>query len=292
MKQPRVLIILILGTSCLLTGYRNPPASRTISKLEKRSERHRSVLTKNAALLGISDKERITSLEEIGKIENGFSSDDDNYFENITSVCLDANNNLYVADSGVHKIFKFNDRGKFLFSFGKLGQDKAEFLGTMRISIGNDGKLNITDDGNWRLSIYDLEGHFIQQFPIDKYIYDIALTKSNGDIYLISPSGISLIDYYDKEMHLKGSLVEYSSHLDFPYEVPPKKMLKLMSRPSIIDLKKLMTKKDELILVSNNSLFIFLIDNDHRIKNKFRIAHPRLIENYIKRLKEFESKGA
>jgi hypothetical protein len=291
MSRLRILLITILSIGSLFLGYRHGLLPYTGNIYAKESKASELILTRIKDSPS-ENEERIVYLKEARKIENGFSAADGDYFENITSICLDGNDDLYIADSGAHKIFKFNACGKYLFSFGKMGQDTAEFLGTLRISIGNDAMVYITDDENWRLYVYDKGGHFIRQFPIYKYIYDTALVNSHGDIYFLSPSGTSLVDYYDNKMNLKGSLVEYSLHLDFPYRIPSARLLKAMSRPSIIDLKKLMTKEDELILISNNSLCVYILDNNNKIENNFRITHRRLIENYKKRLAGLQQEGA
>lgn len=45
------------------------------------------------------------------------------YFWHIDDLCCDDEGNLYVADSGWNKIFKFSPEGKFLGSFGRKGSN-------------------------------------------------------------------------------------------------------------------------------------------------------------------------
>lgn len=209
----------------------------------------------------------------------------------ITSLCIDADNNLYVADSGLHRIFKFNSEGKYINSFGSQGQGPGDFLGILRMSFGNDGRLYITDDGNCRLSIFSSRGEFIQQFPIVKFLRDVPLANSKGEIYLLSRSGLKIIDFFDSEMVLKQSLLEMNNYLNFPYYHPSKKILKLMMlRPSINEVKKLLTKEDHLIITFDNSQMVVHFDKNHQIVNQFRIEHPRFISDYKVRLKKARSK--
>jgi len=236
--------------------------------------------------------EKITYLQKVGEIKDGFCDEKYNYFVKITSLCVDSDNNLYVADSGLHRIFKFNHEGKFIKSFGSQGQGPGEFLGTLRISMGNDGKLYITDDGSWRLSIFSYRGEFIRQFFLSRFLYDVPMATSKGEIYLLSKSGLKIIDLFDSEMMLKQSLLELNSYLNFPYYRPSKKILKLMMmRPSINEVKKLLTKNDHLIVIFDNSQEVLHFDKSHRIVNKFRIEHPRIISDYKVRLKNVLSKG-
>jgi hypothetical protein len=263
-----------------------------LSFFNKNSE-ERSIKTAVSRKNGtdISGGEKILFLEESAKIEDGFSDQKYNYFDKITSVCVDAENNLYVADSGLHRIFKFNEYHKYLLSFGSIGQGPGEFLGTLRISIGNDGRLYVTDDGNWQLYIFSTLGKIFKQFSIEEFIYDVPLADSKGCSFLLSPSGLKLIDYYDASMRLKGSLIEYADHLIFSYENPPKRILINMHRPSINDIKKLLTREDELMVLSNNSQLVFHFDKNLKIIKKFKIEHPRFIADYRKRLKENAIKG-
>lgn len=240
----------------------------------------------------LSDLEKITYLKKTGEIKDGFCEEEYNFFVKITSLCVDTDNNLYVADSGQHRIFKFDHQGKFINSFGSQGQGPGEFLGILRISFGNDGRLYITDDGNCSLSTFSSLGELAQQFPIARFLRDVPMANSKGEIYLLSRSGLKIIDFFDSEMMLKKSLLEMNNYLNFPYYQPSKKILKLMMlRPSINEVKKLLTKEDHLIVIFDNSQMLVHFDKNHQIVNQFRIEHPRFISDYKVRLKKARSKG-
>ncbi len=61
-------------------------------------------------------EEKVQYLKKVGEIKDGFSSERENFFIKITGLCCDDEGNLYVADSGWNKIFKFDSNGKFLMS--------------------------------------------------------------------------------------------------------------------------------------------------------------------------------
>lgn len=67
-------------------------------------------------------------LKKIGEIGPIVSKEENLYFWSISDICCDKEGNLYVADSGWNKIFKFNSEGKFLLSFGREGQGPGEFV--------------------------------------------------------------------------------------------------------------------------------------------------------------------
>lgn len=237
------------------------------------------------------DLGKITWVDKIGEIKDGFCEEEYNYFGKITSICVDEDDNIYVADSELHKIFIFNSEREYIDSFGIQGQGPGEFLGTLRISIGNDGKLYVTDDGNWRLLVFSTEGKLITQFPIRDFLRDKPIINSKGEIYLLSPSRLKVIDIFDKDIKLKKSLLEMNYHLDFPFISPTKKMLPAVLQPSISNVKKLLTKDDRLIVIFNNTQIVILLDNDHLLAKKFKIDHPRFIKDYKFRLNESILKG-
>ena len=61
----------------------------------------------------------IPQLKKIGEINETFPDTEDNYFWCICDLCCDKKGNLYVADSGWNKIFKFDSDYKFVISAGK-----------------------------------------------------------------------------------------------------------------------------------------------------------------------------
>ncbi|GEM_PF-1435643 len=92
-------------------------------------------------------------LKEIGKIGGG----GDHYeFFMITSVDLDKDGNIYVADSKGRFIRKYSKNGKFLKETGKMGRGPGDFMGPLDLTLGNN-KIFVLDGGNRRIAIYDKE---------------------------------------------------------------------------------------------------------------------------------------
>ncbi|MFQ6082478.1 MAG: 6-bladed beta-propeller [Candidatus Aminicenantia bacterium] len=285
--------IIVFGVSIIIFACQEQ-SSQSLSEEKKSKEESIEIEPLNVPAVNQSqiNLEKITFLKKVGEIKEGFCEEEYNFFDKITGLCIDADNNLYVADSGLHKIFKFNNQGKYITLFGSQGQGPGEFLGNLRMSIGNDGKLYITDDGNWRLIIFSKNGKFINQFSLTRYIYDIPLANSREEIYLLSPSGLKIIDIFDSSFKYRQSLLEMSYQLDFPYQSPPKSMLNRMTmRPWMMEVKKLLTKEDHLFVIFNNSQIVVHFDENHKIIKQFRIDHPRFVRDYKIRLKHAISNG-
>lgn len=95
---------------------------------------------------------------------------------------------LYLADPRSHKIRVYNSSdGKFLFEFGKRGDQDGEFNFPTNLFVRDD-RLYITDTGNFRIQIFDLEGNFLKKFG----------TAGDSPGQLARPKGVAV----DSEGHI------------------------------------------------------------------------------------------
>lgn len=238
-----------------------------------------------------SDGIRIYNLKKIDEIKENFSNK--NYFRYIDDFHCDGTSNLYVADSGWNKIFKFDSMGKYIGSFGKEGQGPGEFLAQpkshrLKIIIGNDKNVYVTDSGNQRLSVFSQNGKFIRNFALPKLLYDTAKVNSKGNIYLISKSGKNAIDCYDKNFELIDSFLDIKFHFKYPFFNEPQNKHKFISDRTLY---KIITRRDHLIVISNISLTVFHFDEKHNLVNKFMIENKIFKKDFKIRLKEAVKKG-
>lgn len=221
------------------------------------------------------------SLKKIGEIKNELLLKDNSHFVKITGLCCDDKDNLYVADIGLCNIIKFSSNGEYLATFGREGQGPGEFLCgnrycRLKVTFGGDRRIYVIDTGNSRLHIFNPDGSFIEHFPLPPFSYDTAQVNTKGDIYLLSRSGIKIVDCFTSYFTLNNYLLDHESPQDFPYYKP--KMLKLGNlhdREYII----LLTEKDHLIVISNYSLNVFHFDQAHNLLNKFRIDNKSFIND-------------
>ncbi len=81
-------------------------------------------------------------------------------------VALDADGNVYVADTWNHRIQKFTSDGTFITMWGYFGTAEAPeaFWGPRSITIDSIGRLSVTDTGNKRIVIFDTDGNYLTQF--------------------------------------------------------------------------------------------------------------------------------
>ena len=87
-------------------------------------------------------------------------------------VAVDAQGNLYVADTWNHRIQKFDVEGRYQKAWGSMAQirnlgdpaNQGVFFGPRGLAISPDAELYVTDTGNKRVQVFDLEGRFLREF--------------------------------------------------------------------------------------------------------------------------------
>ena len=81
-----------------------------------------------------------------------------------TSIALDTQGNVYVADEWLNRISIFEKDGEFLSSWGKAGSGDGELDRPAGIAISGDGTLLLTDSRNHRVQKFSLDGQFKGKF--------------------------------------------------------------------------------------------------------------------------------
>ncbi|CAB1367709.1 6-bladed beta-propeller [Denitratisoma oestradiolicum] len=92
-------------------------------------------------------------------------------FDRLSSVSVDGTGvRLYVVDIGGvssehHRVRVFDaQNGDHLFDIGKRGSGPGEFNLPRDLAIGKEGRLYVTDGGNFRVSVFDAQGKFLKNF--------------------------------------------------------------------------------------------------------------------------------
>lgn len=81
---------------------------------------------------------------------------------------VDAGNNVWVTDVGLHQVFKFNHDGKLLLKLGEArvaGADSLHFNGPTGVAVAKDGSFYVSDGyGNSRVIKFSAEGKYLFQW--------------------------------------------------------------------------------------------------------------------------------
>ena len=73
---------------------------------------------------------------------------------------VDASGNVYVADTGNHRIQKFSSTGVFITKWGSFGSENGQFFSPMGIEVDASGDVYIADTGNHRIQKFRSNGIF------------------------------------------------------------------------------------------------------------------------------------
>jgi len=95
------------------------------------------------------------------------------------NIVRDAAGNLYVLDSGNHRVQKFGPDGKHLATFGRHGQGPGEFVYPSWLAVDAQGFLYVSDPNNNRVQVLTPDG---------KDHKTIRLTEGTvGDVFPLKP---------------------------------------------------------------------------------------------------------
>jgi DNA-binding beta-propeller fold protein YncE len=174
-------------------------------------------LKKNTANISI---ELVNTLGDINTLDENLA------FYLPEDIVTDTKGNVYILDSGNHRIQKFGSDYQYLDTIGRQGQGPGEFYFPSSLDIGQDNYLYVSDPQNKRIQILKPDGTEYKTIKfLNESIGSIKLLHS-GNI-IMNPAGgfimipsfeenelSKLIKVYDRE----GNLVrEFGEPFDFKH---------------------------------------------------------------------------
>jgi len=85
-------------------------------------------------------------------------------FQDPRGIAVDEEGNIYVVDSGNHRIQKFDSNGKFLIQWGSQGTEPGQFQEPWGIAVDAEGTVYVADTWNHRVQKFDADGTFLLQW--------------------------------------------------------------------------------------------------------------------------------
>lgn len=123
----------------------------------------------------------------------GSKGKDHEKFKKPWDISFDSKGDVYVADSGNHRIqvFEHHD-GKlyFLREIGEKGRGEGQLMWPSSIFVDDENRVYVTEDDNYRVSVFTHVGKFLKSFGKkgkSKGEFDLphgVVTDMNGDIYI------------------------------------------------------------------------------------------------------------
>ncbi len=129
---------------------------------------------------------KLMTIGETGSREGGFHGPE--------GLCYDESGDLFVVDSGNHRVQKFNRDGKFILQFGTKGEYEGNLLKPTDIAC-LQGKVFVTDTGNSRLAVFDQWGNFIENISHGGMVSPRGISRT-GKTLLISDMKNGLLFYH------------------------------------------------------------------------------------------------
>ena len=152
-------------------------------------------------------------VKNIGDLE----SDDENVlFYMPSDIAVDEEGNVFVLDSGNHRIQKFDPQGNFLASFGRRGQGPGEFQYPQSLDIDKKGFMYISDSGNQKLQILKPNGALEREIKKTDEAPGIIRVRSDR---MIMGQGASVYSFGMGSMQEEQELPKLMKILDMDAEV-------------------------------------------------------------------------
>ncbi|HMB67811.1 MAG TPA: NHL repeat-containing protein [bacterium] len=77
-------------------------------------------------------------------------------FRGPLGVSTDPFGNVFVADTGNHRVIRYDEKGRFVFQFGGYGWSQGELSGPTDVCAREGFRLFVVDAGNERIQVFDI----------------------------------------------------------------------------------------------------------------------------------------
>ncbi len=89
-------------------------------------------------------------------------------FTSIPQLAFDSDENLYILDTGNHRVVVFDRDGRFVRQIGRRGNGPGELNMPTGVTTSADGKVVVQDVGNSNISIFERDGTFLFTLPMER----------------------------------------------------------------------------------------------------------------------------
>jgi sugar lactone lactonase YvrE len=94
----------------------------------------------------------------------GSTGSGDGKFTSFGGIATDPAGYIYVADSGGHRVEKFDPDGAYVSQFGSSGAGNGQFGTIAGIGVGPDGSIYVADSSGKRIEKFNAAGEYLTQF--------------------------------------------------------------------------------------------------------------------------------
>lgn len=141
-------------------------------------------------LWGNNPQVELEFIKAIGEMD---SLDDAVIFFMPTDISFDNQGNIYILDSGNHRIQKFSPDGKYLTTIGQQGQGPGEFQYPQSLSLDSEGYLYISDMGNRKIHVLKPGGGEFNTIQMNEQGVGNIRWRSDGKIVMGGGGGLMIM---------------------------------------------------------------------------------------------------
>ncbi len=154
---------------------------------EDRAEWKGTLFTEDGVIVAQSPKEPIYDQPMLELQEDltisGSGKDEEQMFQTIRTLDIDAEGNFYILDEQAANIKVFDPSGNFLKIIGRKGQGPGEFALPISLAITPDQHILVNEMGLRKLLSFDMEGNLLRQFSIaDMFLFFGPMVTSDGHL--------------------------------------------------------------------------------------------------------------
>ena len=139
-------------------------------------------------------------------------------------VAIDADGNLWVTDTGHHRVVVYSAAGEYVRELGGQGDGPGEFAEPVGIAIASDGTVFVADMWNSRVQLLDPDGAYVGEFTVDGWGGIDATDKpyltvlADGRVALSLPT-LGEVRVYERDGTLVATLAPADEPLRLPYGI-------------------------------------------------------------------------
>jgi hypothetical protein len=145
---------------------------------------------------GKEPRVRLELVRTIGELE---AEDENVAFFMPSDVALDRAGNIYVLDSGNHRVQKFGADGRYLATIGRKGQGPGELYFPQSIDIDEAGNIYLSDPNNKRIQVLTPEGKELKTISLIKETPGNVRLAASGDMLTARGQALVMFSPDEKE---------------------------------------------------------------------------------------------
>ncbi|WP_166404843.1 SMP-30/gluconolactonase/LRE family protein [Desulfonema ishimotonii] len=130
-------------------------------------------------------------------------------------ILLDNDGNIYVSDTGNHRIQKFDSEKRFISKWGGTGTNPGEFYDVNGVAMDSSGNIYAADFKNHRIQKFDSQGKFVKEWGSNgtgngQFDFPNAIAvDSQGKYLYVSDFGNNRIQIFTSEGQYVGQWGEF-----------------------------------------------------------------------------------